>query len=98
MADYGGELAIDIEQALLRVACVAAEELVSAIAREHDVDARVPCLLRAPVRWNYRRVAERLVAGSGDARNAGRDVVWRHVVLVMLGVEMARGDPGVRHF
>ena len=74
------------------VACVTAEKLVATVAGQHALDPVGASELRAAVRWQRRRVAERLVVGCGNGRDAAHQVVRRHVVLVVLGAEVARSD------
>ena len=93
-----GNVLVGGEQLVARVARVAAEELVAAVAGEHPRDAGFVRELRAEERRQRRRVAERLIERRGDLRDALDQIVGRDVVLVMIGAEMPRGDPRVLHF
>jgi hypothetical protein len=82
---------------LLRIARVAAEQLVAAVSSQHSSDAVGARQPRAIVGRDRRSVTERLVVRGGDQRNRGDDIVRRHIIFVVIGSKMARGDACIFH-
>src|SRR6185295_3534491 len=69
---------------LLRIARVAAVQLVAAVSSQHSRDAVGACQPGAIIGRDRRSIAKRLVVPGGDQRNRCDDVVRRHIIFVVI--------------
>ena len=92
-----GRAEIALEHQLLRIALVATEDLVAAVAGQEPLEAVLARDARTVIGSRGRRIAERLGEGRGEFRQRCQHVVRRDVVLERRGAEMARRDARVLH-
>ena len=88
---------IRFEYALFGVAQVAPEQLVAPVTGQDSRNAVASREPRTTIRWQRRGVAEWLVEGRGELGHVANDIGGHHVVLVVVGCEVPRGDARIRH-
>ncbi len=76
------------EDLLSTVALVAAEDLVSAVAREEQADPGVPGHAGTEIRRNIRVVSERLIVGRHQVRDDREGLVGAHEPRIVGGAEV----------
>src|SRR5574340_1842674 len=97
-AQWGGHAGIGFEQAVLGVACVAAEDLVAAGAWQHAFESRRARVFGAEVGRYRRTVAEWFIIFAGDDRNRSDDVGGLQVILAAAAAVALSSAARVFHF
>src|SRR5512145_412611 len=69
------------------IAAVAAEQLVSTLAAQYDLEAGLLCALRQHEGWYTRIVGRRIVHRRGDSRQQTPEIRGSHLDLIVLGAE-----------
>ena len=98
MTEQGRQAIVVFEQALLRVAGVAAEDLVAAVACQHALEASLARRPGAEIGRHRGVVAERFVILACDDRHGGHDVCRLQVILVCAAGIALGGAARVFHF